>query len=133
MPDSDYDIDEIPAYDAIRQTCILFHASLKKYTAEESQYGNNFLDLKHFDAALRKTLTDMNRHNRSLTDLFQAIVGDLLLIVSGLFIAPVIVSLLVWINASILTRGVFSPTGIDILATVFGISLVVIKWFMANK
>lgn len=128
MPDSAYDADANPAYFAVRQTTIEFHSMLKSRT-EINRRDNSILDLNHFDKAIKEVIRIVSRRYRSKLDIFLDVLAELLLVVAGIIITPLIIEFINWLNQ--LSRSTsFQPASTSILGAIIGIILISFKLFL---
>lgn len=127
MPDSAYNANQAdePAYFAIKQTAIKFHADLKS-DSELQRRTHPRLTLDHFDNALKKVIAELVRNNRKRSDLVWETVAELSLVVAGLLIAPLITDLLAWIQPG----GTFDTESVPV--AIIGILLIIIKLLINN-
>jgi hypothetical protein len=124
MPDSAYDTDANPAYFAIWQTTVEFHTMLKS-RAELNRRTDSALDLDHFDKAMREVISILHRRSRSRTDFIWDVLAELLPIVGGGLVAPLVTELIAWLNQNL--KNPFAPTSTSVLLTFIGLLLIVVK------
>lgn len=125
MPDSAYDTRRNLAYGSIKQTAIDFHSMLKS-RAELKQRGSPTLELSHYDAALTEVIGILNRNNQSFGGVIRQLSGDLLLIVGGALITPLITEFLNWTRQP--PGSPLMPTSMAVLTAIIGVLLVVLKY-----